>query len=128
MHVRRGDFIHKQHFHPLLPLEYYKAGVQETATKNSNCILVFSDDIDWCKQVFGGDRRIKYSTNKNPFVDMCAMSMCNNHIIGNSTFSWWGAWLNPNPTKIVVAPKGWFGLGYAHWTIKDLFPDSWIKL
>jgi hypothetical protein len=58
-------------------------------------------------------------------IDLCLMSMCDHNIIANSSFSWWGAWLNNNPNKKVVAPKKWFGPAYTHNT-KDLYPESWI--
>jgi hypothetical protein len=59
------------------------------------------------------------------YNDMRLMSMCNHHIIANSSFSWWGAWLNPSANKIVVAPKNWFTI---HINVSDLLPQGWIKL
>jgi len=125
IHIRRGDFTSKQYYHPLMGPEYYAAASKATASKY---YIVFSDDIDWCMKALGNNGNVRYSTNKNPFVDMCAMSMCSNNIIANSTFSWWGAWFNKNPNKVIVAPKKWFGPGYADWNTADLYPSTWLTI
>lgn len=132
IHVRRGDFIHKQAFHPLVTPAYYTTATGMTRTPK---YLVFSDDIPWCKEAFGINGNVYYSENKNPFVDMCAMSMCAHNIIVNSTFSWWGAWLNTNPGRLVIAPKQWLGPAYqppyaapGQWDTKDVIPDGWFQI
>ena len=88
--------------------------------------LVFSDDIDWCKGVFRGDR-FTFIEGEKDYIDLYIMSQCKNNIIANSTFSWWGAWLNKNKNKKIVAPKKWFGSLISHNT-KDLIPKEWIKV
>lgn len=126
MHLRRGDYVHKQGYHPLMPPEYYIESSKIIKTKN---YLVFSDDIDWCKQAFNGNSNVKFSTLTNPFEDMYAMSLCANNIIANSTFSWWAAWLNLNPNKIVIGPKKWFGPAYdGVLDPKDVMPENWLRI
>lgn len=120
IHVRRGDYVKQQFYHPVCSLSYYDKAI--AIFKNSK-FVVFSDDISWCQQHFLADN-FTYVTGNNQFVDMCMMSLCDNHILANSSFSWWGAWLNPNPDKIVVAPKRWLGLAWGHNT-KDLYGQNW---
>jgi 5'(3')-deoxyribonucleotidase len=95
--------------------------------KNS-IFLIFSDDIEWCKENFPNisDKFIFIEGNKD-YEDLYIMSKCKNNIISNSTFSWWGAWLNQNENKKVVAPLKWFGSSINHNT-KDLYCDGWIKI
>jgi hypothetical protein len=91
------------------------------------CFLIFSDDIQYAKELFGEQENIVYVEGNDPAVDMCMMTMCDHNVIANSSFSWWGAWLNDNTNKKVVAPKRWFGPAYKHvHNTKDLYPESWI--
>jgi hypothetical protein len=94
-----------------------------------NKYYVFTDDHDWCRKNF----KLKYemvfvdhNSERNNYADLYLMSKCDHNIIANSTFSWWGAWLNENPEKIVFAPKNWFN--DKAYNTKDLIPDSWIKI
>ena len=87
-------------------------------------VLIFSDDPDWCsKQELFADDRFLVAEGNSPYVDMCLMSLCEGHIIANSSFSWWGAWLADS--KMVVAPSIWFGPNNSHLDIKDLYLDHW---
>ena len=94
--------------------------------------IVCSDDIRWCRiqlkplELFGAV--FTFSSEQEPIADLALMSCCENNIIANSSFSWWSAWLNRNPDKIVIAPKLWFGPGNDHLKISDLLPDEWIKM
>lgn len=124
LHVRRGDYVNLQTQHPLQNIEYYNIALQEI--KDYNQIYVFSDDIEWCKQNLNYDNII-YMENNSDVFDLLAMSLCTNNIIANSTFSWWGAWLNTNIDKKVIAPKSWFGLNINK-SSKDIIPDNWITL
>jgi hypothetical protein len=124
LHVRRGDYIEKQYFHPLQDNNYFVGAYKIAKLKN---ILVFSDDIQWCRKNITG-KNIYYSDLSCPFSDLKAMSLCKNNIIVNSTFSWWAAWLNLNLDKIVVAPKIWFGPGYDQHDTKDILPLDWKKI
>ncbi len=90
--------------------------------------IIFTDDPKWAlsQNIFGSDRFYVSQGNSNLF-DMCLMTLCDYHIIANSSFSWWGAWLNKNPDKIVIAPKKWFGPN-KRLDVKDLIPEQWITI
>ena len=129
LHVRRGDYIKNAENHFNLPIEYYDAALGKFDDDRN--VIVFSDDPLWCHDegIFVDDRFI-ISENEDNRVDLCLMSLCNDFIIANSTYSWWGAWLSSNKDKKVIAPVQWFGTtGYTkdHNT-KDLIPDDWIKI
>lgn len=129
LHVRRGDYVHKQEYHPLQTKLYYETASKLTATDN---YIIFSDDIEWCKETFGDSSKLVYSEEENPFSAMYHMSLCRNNIICNSTFGWWAAWLgeqnNPLTHKVIVAPEQWFGPAYSNMSIADLIPERWTKL
>lgn len=122
IHVRRGDYLKLWPHHVFVGEEYYTKSIELMGDKE---YLVFSDDIDWCKSFFKG--KFDFIRDED-YNEMYLMSMCKDNIIGNSTFSWWGAWLNKNPIKKVIAPKTWFGPGYADWDTKDLIPEGWMKI
>ena len=124
LHIRRGDFIINAGNHPPLGLDYYEKALKEFDDDRN--VIIFSDDTKWCKEqkLFESDRFI-FAEDNDQFNDMCLMSLCNDFIIANSTFSWWGAWLG-NRGK-VIAPKKWFGPNLNHDT-KDLYCDGWILL
>ena len=126
IHLRKGDYAGLQQFHPIMDADYYFDAMTQFMDKDY-CFLVFSDDIDYAKELFGEQENIVYIEGNDPAVDMCMMTMCHHNVIANSSFSWWGAWLNDNVNKKVVAPKRWFGQAYkgVHDT-KDLYPESWI--
>jgi len=123
LHVRRGDYLQLQAFHGMVDPEYYTAAIELISKQVSNPkVYIFSDDPVWCKEnlvgtvVETGDR----------FEDMWLMSLCHHNVIVNSSFSWWGAWLNQNPDKIVVAPKKWFSA--KNLDGRDIIPEKWLKL
>ncbi|MCJ7649978.1 MAG: alpha-1,2-fucosyltransferase [Candidatus Lokiarchaeota archaeon] len=127
LHVRRTDYVKKSVDHPPCSLEYYEEALSKF---DSNLpVLIFSDDINWCKDqnLFKPDK-FMISESKWNLVDMCLMSMCSHHIIANSSFSWWGAWLSDSDN--VIAPSRWFGdNGYtANHNTEDIIPDRWVKL
>ena len=126
IHLRRGDYAGLQQFHPVMDADYYFDAMTQFMD-GDYCFLVFSDDIDYAKDLFGEQENIIYMEGNDPAVDMCMMTMCDHNVIANSSFSWWGAWLNDNTNKKVIAPKRWFGPAYkgVHDT-KDLYPQSWI--
>tara|TARA_Y100000034_G_scaffold124541_1_gene172858 strand:+ start:262 stop:1062 length:801 start_codon:yes stop_codon:yes gene_type:complete len=128
VHVRRTDYVNNEHNHPLQGDDYYIPALKKFEA-NYNKFLIVSDDIDWCRQYspFQSEKFI-FIENTNHFVDMCLMTLCTHNIISNSSFSWWGAWLNPNPNKIVVAPKTWFGPSLINKNPNFHLPPSWILI
>ncbi len=128
LHLRLGDYMRKRSYHPVQPARYWAQAM--AAIPNCDNVIVFSDDVEHAKRMFGNDSRLTYSTDDNPFTALYHMSLCRNHIICNSTFGWWGAklgeWNNP-VDKLVVAPKLWFGPAH-DLNSEDIIPDRWIKL
>lgn len=105
LHVRRGDYVQLQDYHPLVSIEYYKNAL--SLMPNGLPILIFTDDVEWCKQqeLFYEDRFL-ISENNQTGIDLCLMTMCKYHIIANSSLSWWGSWLAKS--EKTIAPKNWF--------------------
>jgi hypothetical protein len=108
IHVRRGDYLNIKNI-GVLDVDYYKNAINYIVDRVKDPrFFIFSDDMNWCKVNFNFLKQPIYvSETRNEIVDLQLMSSCNHNIIANSSFSWWGAWLNQNPNKIVVAPKGW---------------------
>lgn len=126
IHVRRGDFVKLKHIHPPQTKEYYLNAIKKIETFNNiDKYVIFSDDIKWCKNTFDINKSI-FIENEKDYVEIFLQSQCNHNIISNSSFSWWGAYLNINPSKKVIAPKIWF-LGDKY-NPKDIVPDSWLKM
>lgn len=124
VHVRRGEYLKDSIHHPPCTAEYFVEAMKEFPDKK---FLFISDDIEWCKQNFIGDKYM-FSKNDTDIQDFYDLSCCENNIISNSTFSWWGAWLNNNESKKVIAPKIWFGPGHSNLDTRDLLPEKWIAL
>lgn len=147
LHVRRGDpnLVDPRGFkwsytqcgdqHPVQPIEYYEKALSEFDDEQP--VIVFSDSPEWVEEqeFFSGDRFLvskptdKYADGSyTPYADLCLMSLCSHAIIANSSMSWWGAWLQSNPNKKVIAPKMWFGPAYADKNTKDLYCPDWLVL
>ncbi|MCC7288972.1 alpha-1,2-fucosyltransferase [bacterium] len=131
VHVRRGDYVSNENaakFHGLTGLEYYNAAYQRIKKQiKKPRLYIFSDEPDWCKKSLKFDAPTIYvSHNSDGSEDMRLMKACQHNIIANSSFSWWAAWLNENPDKIVIAPKQWFS--HSESNTKDIIPPSWHKL
>lgn len=126
IHIRRGDYVKLSHKHPPVDLLYIKDSM---GYFRDHSFLVFSDDIQWCKENLVGER-IHYWIDSDPIESMAMMASCRHNIISNSSFSWWGAWLNLNPNKIVIAPKRWFGERYQDKVLhtQDIIPESWVRI
>ncbi len=127
IHVRRGDFLKHPNHHPVQNMNYFLKAIKQMP--KDSVFLIFSDDIQWCKQNFPDlSEKFKFIEGHKDYEDLYIMSKCKNNIICNSTFSWWGAWLNNNPDKLVIAPKNWFGPAYAGHNTNDLYCQNWILL
>jgi len=133
LHVRRGDYVSNKKFnqyHGSCSLDYYRKAVEIMAKKiKSPYFFAFSDDPEWVKKNLKIKYPIYYVDNNDPNTaqheDLRLMSACKHNIIANSSFSWWGAWLNQNLDKIVIAPKKW--LNEASIDTSDVIPKDWIK-
>jgi hypothetical protein len=129
IHVRRGDYISLESankFHGACSLKYYEKAIKYIAKKVKNPhFFLFSDDIEWVIENLKIEYPytvIDFNQNKG-WLDLNLMKHCKHNILANSSFSWWGAWLNENPEKIVVAPKKWIA-GYNRC---DIVPRNWVK-
>jgi len=142
MHIRRTDYAVNPDAHPMCPIEYYEDALSHFDSDIP--ILVFSDDIEWCKkQPFFEDDRFMLSEFDErypqtcdtllgkqkaliPYYDLCMMTLCSGGIIANSTMSWWGAWLMEDKKHPIIYPTQWFGSYYSHYIMDDLFPEGWF--
>ena len=122
IHVRRGDYLLKPNFHPVCDMDYYNKAIEII---NDDKYIIISDDIEWCKENFLGDKFI-FSPFTNEIDDLYLLINCDNHIIANSSFSWWGAYLCEKENK-VVSPKTWFGPDGPQDT-QDIYINNWIKI
>jgi len=133
IHIRRGDYVtnpvHNQ-YHGICSLEYYHLAVEILAKDlRQPKFFVFSDDVDWCKQHLKLDYPmgfVAHNGSDRSHEDLWLMSQCQRHIIANSSFSWWGAWLCSYPEKRVIAPIRWFNDPSID--TNDLIPTSWVRI
>ncbi|MEW6001826.1 MAG: alpha-1,2-fucosyltransferase [Nitrospirota bacterium] len=133
LHIRRGDYIDNsktQRVHGCCGMDYYNKCVEYICERVSNPhFFVFADDPEWSRKNLNFPfplTLVDHNGDDKCYEDLRLMSQCKFHIIANSTFSWWGVWLNVNPSKIVLAPKKWFRSN--KYDTKDLYPTSWIKI
>lgn len=129
VHVRRTDYLEKQSTYEILGRDYYNKAFEKVAQKiNEPKYFFFSDDIEWVK------KNISHSSNDifvsdeiklQDFEELVLMSECKHNIIANSSFSWWAAWLNRNPNKVVIGPTLWLKDKSQN---NDRIPDNWIKI
>jgi len=122
IHFRKGDYKDLADYHTNLGPEYYNTALQWVIDNVPNVTFIaFSDDLDWCRANLPPD--VVLSNADDQYQDMYMMSMCDYHIIANSSFSWWGAWLS-NTSKQVIAPKKWFeSKGPPAWD--SIYPKGW---
>jgi len=135
--VRRGDFISNKEaakHHGLCSLEYYKEAIQRinSLTSSKNTFFLFSDDLEWMNKHFKGLISDYVLVNHNQKIhdseEMFLMSLCNHNIIANSSFSWWGGWLNQAEDKIIISPKEWMMDRQKNSQAIKIIPDNWIKI
>ena len=137
INIRRGDYVENiktRMYHGLISKDYFINGVRYIVNKlnlkkDENNIFVFSDDIEWCKNNLLDLKKegelVFVSENLNPTDSLYLISKCQHNVIANSSFSWWGAWLNQNKDKIIIAPKNWMR---SNIDTKDICPEEWIRL
>jgi hypothetical protein len=127
LHVRRGDYVNnsKNHtIHGVCDLDYYKRAVEFVLSKEKQTtFFIFSDDIPWAKENLKIENAVYIDHKCTPHEDIYLMSFCQNNITANSSFSWWGAWLNKNKKKIVISPKQWYVSKET-----NIICNDWIKL
>lgn len=121
--VRRGDYLEYQHIYPICQMSYYKKAMSNFPP--DTVFLVMSDDVGWCRKHFRGNNFF-FSDEESPVIDLYLQSFCKHNIISNSSFGWWGAWLNPDPEKKVIYPTPWF-TSLSKINAKDLCPATWTK-
>ena len=133
LHIRRGDYLSVKkniNFHGVCSIEYYHAAIKLMLSRNPDAkFFVFSDDHQWIYDEllphYPAMIVVKNNHDANNYIDMKLMSLCKHNIIANSSFSWWAAWLNANPNKIIIAPIKWFA---NEMNSNDLIPKSWIRI
>lgn len=130
IHIRRGDYLNPLWAGSHMVIKdkvYFENAVEliENSTHSPH-FYIFSDDMDWVKNniQIQNCTYVDHNKGKNSYLDMYLMSLCKHNIISNSTFSWWGAWLNRNTSKIVVMPDRWLQNDSA----QGIFPSEWVKL
>ena len=130
VHVRRGDYLRFPKFQNICTLEYYGKAMDYFRKRfpGEARFFVFTNDMPWAVEHFQGKDCcfVEGNTGTDSYRDMQLMSLCRHNIIANSSFSWWGAWLNENPDKIVAAPGRW--INDPGEDQKDIVPESWIKI
>lgn len=130
IHIRRGDYLTikkgNQLKHPPVPIEWIRAAM--ALFSPGRLFLVFSDDIEWCRDTFRQDDNVICERGANEQDDLIKMSWCEHHICSASTFSWWGAWLNRNPAKRVIMPPHWLSPGWGGLNTSDVVPSEWERL
>jgi hypothetical protein len=127
IHIRRGDFLLHEAILNICTLHFYEKAIAEMEKRvDSPVFFVFSNDMEWVRENMHipNPYYIDWNQGKNSWQDMFLMSKCKHNIIANSTFSWWGAWLNQSPGKTVIAPSRFFNNSET----PDLIPDTWIKI
>ena len=131
VHIRRGDYTNIKiiEIHGILEAAYYQRAMQLISEKIPGaCFYFFSDDMNWVKENLPVENAVYVSgvSSQTHIEDFYLMSQCKHNIIANSSFSWWAAWLNNNPEKIVIAPKNWFNKGPKD--TQDLVPQNWLRI
>lgn len=132
LHIRRGDYITNPNawaYHGIPDLKYYQKSISYIYSKTKDpYFFVFSDDISWCKKNFKLIKKCTFveDNDSKAYEDIRLMSNCNHNIVANSSFSWWGAWLNDNKNKIIIAPKKWYIDKKAN-KETQIVPRSWVR-
>lgn len=134
LHIRRGDYVSSakaRSTHGAPELGYYRRALEEIRTRSGRdaVVYLFSNDPDWVRENMRLDAElapVAINDGRTAYEDLRLMSLCDHHVIANSTFSWWGAWLNPSENKIVIAPEQWFASPKL--SNPDITPAGWLRL
>lgn len=127
VHIRRGDYLENPMYGGICTEAYYRNAITYIKQRIEGAkFYLFSNDMAYVRERFQGEEFVYVGNNSEDkgYIDLYLMSLCKHHIIANSSFSWWGAWLNPSFSKIVVAPSRWLN----NISAKDIVPDKWVKL
>lgn len=129
LHIRRGDYLGNKTVENICTNIYYKNAVEYIMKNVQNPkFFIFSNDIEWCRENFLLDNVVYVdNSGENSYKDMLLMSKCKHNIIANSTFSWWGAYLNTNSSKIIICPDRWFN-NIKKYNMGDIYPKEWVKI
>lgn len=133
IHVRRGDYVSNRKtlaLHGVCSPDYYRHAIESILSRVPDArLFAFTDDPQWVREVLMPEypelHLVDFNNGVESYNDMRLMSLCRHHIVANSSFSWWGAWLNAREDKVVIAPKQWFS---KERNTKDLIPASWERL
>jgi len=136
IHIRRGDYLTNKSAvsnFVTCDINYYRKAIEYISSQiNNPQFYIFSDDADWVKNNINFVNHpvsfINWNSGNESYIDMQMMSICKHNIIANSSFSWWGAWLNRNPDKIVIAPCKWFQEEKKNKLLDNFYPKKWIKI
>ncbi len=133
VHIRRGDYLKYPTKHPVITKEYLDRAIYQIIDEGADMLIFFSDDMEWASDYAAMmPHKIRYtiSTERDPIKDLSLLSSCNHQIISNSTFGWFGAWLNQAENKVVITPHEdvWFGPDNRHLDVSDLLPKSWHRI
>jgi hypothetical protein len=132
IHVRRGDYVTFREKHPEVTDEFYFKSIYYFIGMGIQKFQIYSDDIPYCKTYFIPAKfphaHFAFMEGNSIEEDLRLISCCAHHINSSSTYSWWGAWLNRNPNKVIITPELWFSEGWGGLDISDIIPDTWIKM
>lgn len=130
VHVRRGDYLRYPIYRDICTIEYYERAMEYFRDKFGGEVrfFIFTNDMPWSKEHFRSKDCcfVEGNTGTESFRDMQMMSLCRHHIIANSSFSWWGAWLNDRKDKLVIAPERWVNIPEEEQ--RDIIPETWIRM
>jgi hypothetical protein len=124
LHIRRGDYLALPNHHPVCNTEYIQNAIKQFS--ESSIFIICSDDLDWCRSFFKDKKRFVIINSGSSYIDLCVLSLCDHHIIANSSFSWWSSYLSNNIYKKIIAPKLWFGSKYLNLNTKDLYTSNML--
>jgi len=134
LHYRLGGdrpSQHMQNYHKNVSIDFYKKALELVKYNPEEYnILVFTDNIPLCEQLLEtlGHEFTIIDNDNNNILDFTFMSLCDVNIVGNSTFAWWAAYVNKKDNMVIVTEDEWFGPGYSHFNLKDVFPEKWVKI